>query len=404
MKTTPPAGTDRGEKGEVIRLGNYDMPRKEAINKAVEIICNPVDLPQKPWLESVKTIELYCGGRVTKFAVWGICDDQTGESKGKQLTVKTIDRIKARGGWEADPKKSITIDDDAIDILRTFLCELPNLPIDGEFLVINADDVAVQLLNQLTTQSLDVGLISSIVAQLANPENIAKLSQLPSDELRLGQSLAAALNYVRMSQVLDEFEQLVKNGCGECDGCKNRRGCYEQTYQRFLEEHYWIFGSEYSELIPNRRFIKNKEVDFPLRRTVDGYLEVIEIKKPMEDLFTVHNGKIVAESPAVAKAKWQVSEYLSSIDIKQNDLRVEDDIDVEKVRGKVIIGRIDGDDVQTKALRQLNALSTRIEVITYDQLISTAERILDILSPQQAVDDNENDPAPSPSAVDDIPF
>lgn len=357
-------------------MGNYDMPREEAIDKAVEIICDRVDLPQKPWLESVKTIELYCGDRATKFAVWGICDDQTGESKGKQLTVKTIDRIKARDGWEADPKKSITINNDEIDILRTFLCALPNLPIDGEFLVINADDAAVQLLNQLT-----------------DSENITKLSQLPSDELRLGQSLAAALNYVRMSQVLDEFEQLVKNGCGECDGCKNHRGCYEKTYQRFLEEHYWIFGSEYSELIPNRRFIKNKEVDFPLRRTVDGYLEVIEIKKPMEDLFTIHDGKIVAESPAVAKAKWQVSEYLSSIDIKQNDLRVEDDIDVEKVRGKVIIGRIAGDDVQTKALRQLNALSTRIEVITYDQLIAIAQRMLDILAQEGASE--------SPSSGDD---
>ena len=403
MKTTPPSGTDRGEKEKRIRLGDYDMPREEAIDKAVEIICNPVDSPQKPWLESVKTIELYCGGRVTKFAVWGIRDGQTGEPKSKNLCLQTIRRTQARG-WETDPEKSITIEDDAIDILRTFLCTLPSLPIDGEFLVINTDDAVVQLLNQLTNRSLDVGSISSVVARLANPENIAKLSQLPSDELRLGQSLAAALNYVRMSQVLDEFEQLVKNGCGECDGCKNRRGCYEQTYQRFLEEHYWIFGSEYSELIPNRRFIKNKEVDFPLRRTVDGYLEVIEIKKPMEDLFTIRDGKIVAESPAVAKAKWQVSEYLSSIDIKQNDLRVEDDIDVEKVRGKVIIGRIDGDDVQTKALRQLNALSTRIEIITYDQLISTAERILDILSPQQAVDDSTHDPAPLPSSVDDIPF
>ena len=163
MKTTRPAETDRGEKEKRIRLGGYDMPREEAIDKAVEIICNPVDSPQKPWLESVKTIELYCGGRVTKFAVWGIRDGQTGEPKSKNLCLQTIRRTQARG-WETDPEKSITIEDDAIDILRTFLCTLPSLPIDGEFLVINTDDAVVQLLNQLTNRSLDVGSISSVVA------------------------------------------------------------------------------------------------------------------------------------------------------------------------------------------------------------------------------------------------
>ena len=58
-----------------------------------------------------------------------------------------------------------------------------------------------------------------------------------------------------------------------------------------------------------------------------------------------------------------------------------EELDVEKVRSKVIIGR-SGDDEQIKALRRLNARTNRIEILTFDQLVSIAERMLDLLVKQ----------------------
>ena len=212
---------------------------------------------------------------------------------------------------------------------------------------------------------------------MANPENITKLSQLPSDELRLGQSLAAALNYVRMSQVLDEFEQLVKNGCGECDGCKKDNGCLEGTFQKFLKEHSWIFGSQYSKVTPKKITFDNDELDFMMRRTADGYEEIVEIKRPKFNLFR-KRGKGLAETKEVVNAINQVDNYLAGFDADQHKHDSEEHgyLKVEKIRAKIIIGRNSENKAEKKALRRLNARFNRIEVITFDQLIANARQML----------------------------
>ncbi|MCY4019601.1 MAG: DUF4263 domain-containing protein [Chloroflexi bacterium] len=415
--------SDRYDSEAKQRLGDYELPRSEAIREAVKIICNPVHSAEKPELESVKTVVLYRRDRATKFVVWRIRDGESGEAKGKNLSLQTIRRTKARG-WETDPDKSITIEDNGIDILRKFLNELPQLSIDGEYLLLDAADPLAQILDALSDCSLEAGDFSKILQLLVDPRNIIKLLALPSESLELGKSVAAALSHARMSRVLDDFIHLVDQGCGECDGCLHNKACREHTYQKFLEANSWIFGSEYSELIPNRNFIKNRQVDFPLRRTVDGYLEVIEIKRPTDDLFTYKDGAIVGESSVVSKARYQVSEYLSDIDVKKNDILVEDDIAAEKVRGKVIVGNLKGNVEEKKALRRLNAQLNRVEIISYDQLIATAQRMLDLLSEQRDVGEtsgNEQEAAATlvrqpewansdrkypdtPTSVDDIPF
>lgn len=48
-----------------------------------------------------------------------------------------------------------------------------------------------------------------------------------------------------------------------------------------------------------------------------------------------------------------------------------------KIRARVIIGR-DGDDGQQIALREFNAHLHRIEVLTFDQLLRIADRVLSV--------------------------
>ena len=116
---------------------------------------------------------------------------------------------------------------------------------------------------------------------------------------------------------------------------------------------------------------------------------------------------LLCEMEPVVKAVAQVDDYLAQIDKNQRQVKEDEKIDVEKVRGKVIIGTLGSDSIQKEGLRRLNARLNRIEVITFDQLIARAKRMLDILGEQRDASDpsDETPPTPSPpSTVDEIPF
>ena len=286
-------------------MGDYDMTRAEAIQEAVKIICNPVYSAERPELESIKTVELYCGERATKFVVWGIRDGESGEPKGKNLSLQTIRSFKSRG-WETDPDKSITIEDEGIDILRKFLNELPQLPIDAEYILLDAANPLAQFLDEQSTLSLEPGDFSKILRLLVDPTNIDKLLALPSESLQLGKAVAAALNHAEKSQTLDEFEHLVKTGCGECDACKSGKVCLESTFQSFLTANPWIFGSQYSKITPKKITYDGDELDYLARRTADDYEEIVEIKRPIKELFRERGQKGLAEIRGVVDAVNQV--------------------------------------------------------------------------------------------------
>ena len=49
--------------------------------------------------------------------------------------------------------------------------------------------------------------------------------------------------------------------------------------------------SEYSELLDKRMLVLGQQLDFPLRRPVHGYLEVIEIKTPLKGETGFHSDR-----------------------------------------------------------------------------------------------------------------
>lgn len=358
-------------------LGDFEMPRNKAIQEAVKIECSPVNSAAKPELESIKTVELYCGERATKFVLWGIRNRESGESKGKNLGLQTIRRSKSRG-WETDPEHSITIQDNGIDILRVFLNELPNLDVGTNYLIVDADNSIVQVLDQVSEHSLNDEDVSVIVKFLADPTNSAKLAALPSDSLQLGRAVSAALNHAHMSQSLNEFERLVEHGCGKCTACKDDKVCLESTFQNFLKENSWIFGSQYSQVTPKKITFDNDELDYLARRTADGYEEIIEIKRPIKELFRKRGLKGLAENKDLVDAINQVDNYIAGLDADRHKYFSEEygNLKVENIRAKIIIGRNSDDPTKKQALRRINARFNRIEVITFDQLIANARQML----------------------------
>ena len=84
--------------------------------------------------------------------------------------------------------------------------------------------------------------------------------------------VAAALRFLELREAHKKLEALIADTTNA-----------ERDFQAHLEANPWIFGSEYSELLKEKDWTLGKRLDFMLRRVVDGYLEIVEIKKPFDD-------------------------------------------------------------------------------------------------------------------------
>ena len=94
----------------------------------------------------------------------------------------------------------------------------------------------------------------------------------------------------------------------------------------------------------------------------------------------------------------QVIRYIDEVDRNRNSIIAVDKVDPSKIRARIIIGR-DGTEEQQAALRNFNAHLYRIEIITFDQLLKIAERVLAMFR-----NDRPAESPVDPSYDDDIPF
>ncbi len=327
---------------------------------------------------------LYAGSRVEKTA-------ELSRIKGSQNSHDKL-TLKSKYSYnKAD--QSIYLCDEGDQRSLTNLFELlvaaRHIDTEGEYVVINTSDSNpedIQSLFDILLKDEDrLKLLSRLMEIASDDENANALAQIVSEQPGKAKYFADALNLIRKSQILDEFEKMVEQKLAE------------PKYQKFLEKHNWIFGSEYSAMIEDRELMMQGRLDFPMRRTADGYLEIIELKRPDHELFRKSDQRYI-EKAKLVDAINQVDDYQKRVEENWQALKKKYPyLHVEKVRGKVIIGRSYGLCEEEKtALRRLNARLHGIKVITFDQLIANAQRMLDILAQEGASE--------PPSSVDDIPF
>ena len=378
-------------------LGPHSLSLDAALDEFIRIQSRSFESSVKPDLAGYKRCILKHGARANKIAVfWTIRDRHTGEPHHNVLKLATLSQTKKRG-WE-QTENSITLTDedgDEISLLFHFMASEGLVEDHGDYAVVNLAELDERQFQRILGATLSSNRTASVLEEIANwidsePTATEGLIKLASDNPMRSKSLVAALNYGRYSRAIEDLRILVE------------ANELEHAYQKFLEENFWMFGSEYSELIPNRNLLVNMQLDFPLRRTVDGYLDIIEIKRPMNDkpLFRQDKRGNWSEITEIVEARSQADNYIANIDAVQYQIWLKEHLDTEKVRAKVVIGR-DGDEDQTRAMRRLNAQMHRIEFITYDQLLKIAQRILNILAEdnqnfQSDYDDN--------SSFSDIPF
>ncbi|NYH54849.1 hypothetical protein HNR06_004438 [Nocardiopsis arvandica] len=156
----------------------------------------------------------------------------------------------------------------------------------------------------------------------------------------------------------------------------------ELDLQRALQGQHWIFGGKFVGEVAHRRFVPGDELDLPLIRG-DGSLHIVELKRSMSlgtPMLKRYRNAWVPTS-VVHDAVGQAVNYLVGLDENRGRIRKEFGIETRRASAIVLIGHpashpdIPEEEIND-ALRTLNTHLNRVEVLTYKELIESAERSL----------------------------
>lgn len=357
---------------------------------------------RNPNVGFIKQAVLKDGPRTYRLAsLFEIKNPTTNEFHHYSLKIDSLDH-KKKEGWFAKVDKSVTIDgsgDDGGELakLYAFLCavyeeKLPNKT--GQVHIIDAKDyvklekILEALPDLAATDKLE--LIKSILNKMdESPDytsDFVKVFQESKHAILVNISAAARL--VEYQSAYTEFEKLIEAATTK-----------EPELQKHLESNPWIFGGEYSELLDRRIWTRDQAFDFMLRRSIDGYLEIVEIKRAIkEPLFlfdSSHN--CFYPSSKLSQVIGQVLGYIENIERNRDSIIAKDQEDPAGIRARIVIGR-DGSKKEQDALHALNCHLHRIEIMTYDQLKRISQRTLSFFEGKSGTKNNIK------KVEDDLPF
>ena len=182
----------------------------------------------------------------------------------------------------------------------------------------------------------------------------------------------------------------------------------ENIYQKWCEQHSWAFGNAYIINDVVKRISAGDTVDMLLPTVMTGFRDIVELKRPdMEVLKLDDNHKNFYFSLEVSKAISQCHRYLDILHKEESEgLLDHPEIVAYHPRAIITIGRSDDwSKEKLKALHGLNNRLSNINIMTYDQLLSQGERVLDMIIPKSkkpnstTTNNNEKE-----TSDDDLPF
>ena len=214
---------------------------------------------------------------------------------------------------------------------------------------------------------------------------ISKNNILPED-LILGLQNQARINAVR------EFEDMLG------------QNLVEQKWQGWFKCNSWVLSSEFVRILDERE-IDTKNITDYLMQAYDGFLDIIEIKRPEGSLrFWVEDqdhGNYVPSSD-LTKAITQATKYIYEIEREANSIKFLKRVDYVKTikpRCILIFGRSNNwDNEQKEAYRILNSSYHSLVIMTYDHVLLRAKIILNINTVENKEQTSED------FSDDDIPF
>jgi len=185
-----------------------------------------------------------------------------------------------------------------------------------------------------------------------------------SDELVIG------LQHRSRIKAVQEFEAMLE------------QDLVEYKWQEWFNRNNWVLGSEFVRILDERNIDTGNIADY-LMQAYDGFLDIVEIKRPEGGLqFWANNkdhGNYVPSSDLI-KAITQATKYIYEVEREANSskfLEKVGNVKIIKPRCVLIFGRSnDWSDKQNEAYRILNSSYHNLSIMTYDHVWSRAKRIL----------------------------
>lgn len=271
-------------------------------------------------------------------------------------------------------KNQITLDKNSIEKLAEYLsCYFPIK--NGAKHLVEVDSKTSEIIKTIHNSKItnDEDFLS-IFNELIKKTDNKKIAEaiIRSDISYI--DIQKALEIRKKQDAISQFEDMLK-----CD-------LSESKWQSWFEENSWVLGSDFVEVL-NERKIDTKNITDYLVRSYDGFLDIIEIKKPEEGKLdfwskTRDHGNLVPSSSLV-KAITQATKYIYEVEKESNSdkflKRVK--VPIVKPRSILIFGRSNswGDD-ENEAYRIINSSYHNLLIMTYDHVLDRAKRILDNLS------------------------
>lgn len=154
----------------------------------------------------------------------------------------------------------------------------------------------------------------------------------------------------------------------------------ERYWQEWFTRNKWVLGSDFAQIV-DERVIDTENIADYIMKSYDGFVDLVEIKKPNGLPFwasTKDHGNYVP-STDLAKAITQCLNYIYAIELEANSTKFARRIGsrVIKPRCILIFGRsYDWNDEQREAYRILNAAYNQVSILTYDHISERAQNVL----------------------------
>jgi hypothetical protein len=193
------------------------------------------------------------------------------------------------------------------------------------------------------------------------------LDLIDQHDLLPGELLAAVINRNRL-QAITKFESMLA------------ADARESAWQAWFKENDWVLGSDFVTILDERR-IDTQNISDYLVQAADQHLDVIEIKRPGLSFWNsnLDHGNFVPHADLI-KAWTQAQNYIFELEREMNSAKTLErygGCPIAKPRALLIHGRSNGwTDGEYRAQRLLNGGLSCVQVLTYDQVLAKARKMV----------------------------
>jgi len=270
----------------------------------------------------------------------------------------------------SSPKSELTLDNEEFKELLVFLSENYQPFCDGTKKYIPIED------------GFDPKDLEHIKAIFENPDKEKLLNFIAENDI-LPEDLIHGLQHQTRKRAIEEFEKMLGDDLSE------------KAWQDWFQKNSWVLGTDFVKILDERHIDTGNISDY-LMQAYDGFLDIIEIKKPETTLKFWSSSKDhdnYIPSSDLVKAITQATKYIYEVERESNSLKFTERVGIKTIKPRcvLIFGRSnDWDNEQKEAYRIFNSNYHNLTILTYDHVLERAKRILDYkLEDDKKVDDNE---------------